>query len=216
MTVQIDRLQYLTYQVCKYLYGNSFDADFLYCSLKESNNPIQILALILLHHNRKHIGLLSLEYQEQFKLCVTSKHYDAYFNYLEVVPLAYKGICNIAYCYINRYKNYYYCMQRLLYDDNIDLLSLSDADIIDYCYTCYFNNYIQVISDIFTIEDEYHNISYLHHGKFYTISIRHLLFALIDNQEPYTHQPFQEDIFISLVKRYNQELNIFYDFYFTK
>lgn len=216
MTVQIDKLQYLTYQLCKYLYGNSFDADFLYCAIRECNNPIQPLALVLLHHNRKHIGLLSLQYQEQFKACVTANHYNQYFQQLQVVPEQYKSDINIAHCYTNRYKNYYYCIQRLIYDEDIDLLSLNDCAIIDYSYSSYINNYVERIADIFTIEDEYHNINYLHYGKFYCISIRHLLFALIDNKEPYTQGPFQQDIFLNLVNKYKKELNIFYNFYYNK
>jgi hypothetical protein len=213
MVLQFNRLQYLTYQICKYLYGKCFNSELIYRAIKTQKNYAEILALLLLHHNRRHVGLFSLYYQYTFSICKSLEDYIKYFEELYIIPPYLLQDEEIIRCYYQRYDNYYHSIQRLLYDDDVDLWKMSSGEIIDYCYSNYMKTYAQNINDIFCINDEYHNVTYFHYGKVYTISVRHLLLSLLENVEPHTQQPFENSIYQKLCQKYNKELLIFNSYY---
>lgn len=213
MVWQFNRLQYLTYQLCKYLYGKNFDSETVYRAIKVQKNYAEILALLLLHHNRRHVGLLSLYYQYTFCNCKTVDDYIKYFDQLYILPPYLLQDEEIIECYYQRYNNYYNSIQRLLFDNDIELWKMTGGEIVDYCYSNYMKTHAKTISDVFCINDEYHNVTYPHNGKIYTISVRHLLLSLLDNIEPHTKKPFNSKTYQHLCHKYQKELLIFDSYY---
>lgn len=207
MIYEICYFRSLVDKISEYLYGQNVDKSILGTALQREQNPTATLSLLALHHNRRNVGLLSLSYQHLFSQCDTVDDYGNYFQYVKIVPDTITD-CDITTRYYDRYNNYYQCFNRLLHDRQIPLLEMTGHDIISYCHTIYCNTH-----QLSEWNDEYHNVTYIHRGRTNTISVRHLLLVLLTNQEPLTHEPFDQVWYDEQVNRYHRELCLFDDFY---
>lgn len=240
MIYEICYFRSLVEKLGQYLYGDNVDRTILTQALQREQNPTATLSLLVLHHNRRTVGLLSLAYQHHFSRCESEEDYRQYFRQLTIVPPAFTSPSSapvaiapssppvaiapssapptsapvtppldpaIITQYHLRYRNYYQCFTRLLYDRTIPLLEMTGHDIISYCYTIFLRDHPSAW-------DQYHNVTYRHHGMINTISVRHLLLALLANEEPLTHRPFDPAWYSEAVTTYQRELAIFESFYY--
>ena len=203
MVQVIEYLRFLSYKISGYLYGSNFPAEKLYQAVKQQINSIESLALLLLHHNRRHIGLLSLYYHYEFSTC---KDYYTYLKNLRIVPPNLTEPTFIK-CYELRFQNYYNCLCRLMYDPDIDIRNISGIDIVNYCYSMYIKTYTHNVTEILSINDNYPNVIYSQQGHTYEISTHDLLLALLYNREPHTNLPFY--YYNMLTEKYQKELSFY-------